>query len=199
MLSLQSSVSNRLADTEDSQVVAANYQRDVQTAAYLTTQNASTPECDAGGTPLGASFGKGTQLLGLESNLDATTHLYDTVISYQSVKNTTSGTPVYSLVRIECQNGNLTTPTGIQTVSYDLAVSQGVPTISCVESASNCSQTLANTGWIPTQQVANVSFAIKQPKTNDAYTLVATPQDSTSASISGNPINNPTSLTLHPV
>src|SRR5665213_2686262 len=36
VFSLQSSVSNRLTDTADSQVVAANYTKDVQAAVYIT-------------------------------------------------------------------------------------------------------------------------------------------------------------------
>jgi hypothetical protein len=76
VFSLQSGVASRLANTTDAQVVAANYQSDIQGTADITTASSSTPQCDA---PSGAI---GTQLLGLESDVGATDQ---SVISYVSV------------------------------------------------------------------------------------------------------------------
>src|SRR5580693_6286588 len=90
VFSLQSGVASRLANTTDAQVVAANYQSDIQGTADITTASSSTPQCDA---PSGAI---GTQLLGLESNVGSPTQ---TVISYVSVPVVSGSTTTYALER----------------------------------------------------------------------------------------------------
>ena len=64
VFSLQSGVSSRLANTSDAQVVAANYQSDIQGTSQITTASSSTPQCTSPTLV-------GTQLLGLWSNVNS--------------------------------------------------------------------------------------------------------------------------------
>src|SRR5271170_1380776 len=98
VLSLQGGVSNGISDSADAQVVSANYQKDVESAEMITTQPSSTPQC-----------GTGTQVLGLEWNLQGT--VYENIVSYVKVDNGSTS----SLVRQYCTNGS-TTPTSTSTV-----------------------------------------------------------------------------------
>src|SRR5271155_86719 len=76
VFSLQSGVSSRLANTSDSQVVAASYQTDIQAAAQITTASSSTPQCTSGTV-------SGTQLLGVWTNVNQSNQ---TLVSYISVQ-----------------------------------------------------------------------------------------------------------------
>jgi prepilin-type N-terminal cleavage/methylation domain-containing protein len=186
VLSLQSSVSSRLADTSDSQVVSASYENDIQSAAYLTTGPVSTPQCGPG---------TGTQLLGLESDLDQTSGLFQSIISYVRVPVT--GSSSTSLERLTCTQspaGVVSAPTRSSILSYDLPSGQAVPTISCVSSASNavCSQSLAVQQWISAQNISDVSFPITEPNSNFSYTLDASPVASTSSTDAGTPFTTDT-------
>jgi prepilin-type N-terminal cleavage/methylation domain-containing protein len=158
VFSTQTSVSNRLSDSDDAQVVSSYFIKDVQSAVELTT-----------GTT--AACGTGTQLLGLESGLSQTSNKYQTVISYVEVANSSSGKS--NLVRQLCTSGASTTPTSSTTVSYNISTSQAAPTI--VQSSSN---NPAN-GWISTEGVTNVAFKLAEPETATSsiynYTLAAVP------------------------
>jgi len=192
ILSLQSGVANRLANTSDSQVVSASYQNDVQAAAYVTTAATSTPQCGAG---------TGTQLLGMESDLNQTTGVFQTTISYVSVTNSSGTTPTYSLERLFCQSGSYT-PSSTTTLSYNLQSSQPVPTISCVSSASSllCSPSLAAQQWISAQNIADVTLNVIQPEPGHqnaggsscaagtyCYSLTGSPVASASSTNNGSP------------
>jgi prepilin-type N-terminal cleavage/methylation domain-containing protein len=191
ILSLQSGVANRLANTSDSQVVSASYQNDIQAAAYVTTAATSTPQCGAG---------TGTQLLGLESNLNQTTGVFQTTISYVTITNTGGTTPTYSLERLFCDNGSYV-PSSTTTLSYNLQSSQSIPAISCVTSASSllCSQSLAAQQWISAQNIADVTFTVAEPEpghhnsspscaTNSfCYSLTGSPVASASTTNNGSP------------
>lgn len=197
ILSLQSSVSNRLANTADSQVVSASYQNDVQAAAYVTTDATSTPQCGTG---------TGTQLLGLESDLLQKYGVFQTIISYVSVVNAGATPPTYTLERLVCsQNSSsvVSAPSSTTILSYNLPSSQPVPTISCVSSASSllCSQSLASQQFISAQNIADVTFTVAQPEpgqqnkspscaTNKyCYSLVASPVASASSTNTGSPFS----------
>lgn len=190
---LQGSVSDRLTDTGDAQVVASAYQNDVQSAQYITTQSTGTPQC-----------GGGTQLLGLEWGLNKSTGIFQTVVSYDIVDN--GGTPdTNSLVREECDN--LTTNSGVltanttSTLSYDMPASQSVPTVTCVPTTLQptpiaCTQTSIaselTSQWVATQNISSVKFDITEPKTNYEYTLLAVPADSATVQSAGTPISSTT-------
>src|SRR5450631_4449143 len=45
ILSLQNSVSSRLAENADAQVVSSTFIKDVQSATFITTSAASSPQC----------------------------------------------------------------------------------------------------------------------------------------------------------
>jgi type II secretory pathway pseudopilin PulG len=173
---LQSSVSNRLLDSGDAQVVTATFQSDVQSASYVTTQSASTPQC-----------GTGTQLLGLEWNIIPATGVFQNVVSYDIVTNSGTST-TYSLVRHYCTNGSMT-PSNSSTLSYDLPVSQAPPTVICASTAKSCA---TSTQWISAQDVLTVKFDVTEHASNYEYTLLAVPAGSAASQPAGSPIVNTT-------
>ena len=170
MFKLQSSISTRLTNTEDSQIASIHYTADVEGAGSITTAPSISPEC-----------GTGTQLLGLQGNGT------NTVTSYMSVKTGTT----YSLVRNVCTSGGSVTPTRSTTVVTSLSSSQAPPTITYVSGAPNTS---ASTSWVDAQYVLNISWPIVAPENLNgssgsyAYTLVASPAASSITSgTSGSP------------
>jgi prepilin-type N-terminal cleavage/methylation domain-containing protein len=160
VLSLQGSVANRLSDSGDAQVVSGDYQKDVQSAANLTTN--TTAQC-----------GSGTQLLGLEWGLNPKTGTYQTVVSYVLVQN--SGGLTSSLVRQYCGSGASSTPASSFTISSDVQNTQPPPTIAGPTGSSPSS------GWISAAGVANVSFPIEAVASKYSYTLLAIPEASTNS------------------
>jgi hypothetical protein len=184
IFSLQSSGANRLADTGDSQVVLASYLPDVQSALTITTASSGSPEC-----------GTGTELLGLEWNLDQTTGFYQTVVSYVEVANGSSNPTTVNLARQFCTgNGtsevDASTPVSSAILSYDLPQSQLVPTVTCAPTSA-CNN--VSTQYISTAPVTNVSFGITEPESNYSYTMVATPAAADAVSDTGSPITSTTS------
>lgn len=180
MFSLQTGVSTRLSNSADSQAVEASFRTDVQSAARLTT-NPST---------LTTQCGPGNQLLGLEWNLDPSTHVYQNVVSYVSVPVTSGSTTTYSLVRQACTLGASTTAGSTTTVSSDLASGQLPPTV--LSAPDPAAPNDAASKWILTQNVTWVSFGIAAPETGGKsynYTLVAVPASNASASDTGGPIS----------
>ena len=101
VFSLQSSVSGRLSNTEDSAVAAATYRNDIQSAAVVTTESSSDPQC-----------GSGDQLLGLQWGLNQSTGDYETGVSYTETVNGTT----FSLTRQYCTLGNFSTPVSTATL-----------------------------------------------------------------------------------
>jgi prepilin-type N-terminal cleavage/methylation domain-containing protein len=183
IFSLQSSAANRLSDTGDSQVVLASYQPDVQSALTITTDPTGSPQC-----------GTGTELLGMEWNLDETTGFYQDVVSYVEVANGSSNPATVNLVRQFCV-GNGTTQVGPSTtvsssiLSYDLPANQVAPTVTC--SPTTACANIA-TQYISTAPVTNVSFGITEPKSNYSYTMVATPAAAAAVTDTGSPITSST-------
>jgi prepilin-type N-terminal cleavage/methylation domain-containing protein len=94
VFSLQSSVANRLSNSSDAQIVAANFRVDVQSAAYITTNQTNKPVC---------APGTGTRLLGMEWN-PVPGGGFQTVVSYFSVPVVGATTTTYSLVRQFCHH-----------------------------------------------------------------------------------------------
>ena len=183
VFSLQSSAASRLSDTGDSQVVLASYEPDVQSAQTITTATQGSPQC-----------GTGTEMLGMEWNLDATTGFYQTVVSYVEVANGSSNPTTVNLVRQFCK-GNGTTEVGPSTLvsssilSYDLPQNQVAPVVSCNPTIA-CAN--ISTQYITTAPVTNVSFGITEPKSNYSYTMVATPSAAAAVIDTGSPITSST-------
>lgn len=184
VFSLQSSTSSRLADTGDSQIVSASFQPDVQSALELTIDPSS------GKLECGTS--NGTQLIGLEWNLDQSTGNYQTLVSYVESPNGSSTS--VNLVRNLCTGTGTSTvnqtPVSTTILSYDLPNNQAAPTVTCSSSvtASQCSQDTS--GYIPTADILNVSFGITEPKSKYSYTLDAAPEVTPIVTSPGSPINN---------
>jgi hypothetical protein len=201
VLSLNSTVSTRLGNSEDSQVVQSTFRNDVQSASYITTDPTAQGIC-----------GTGHQVLGLEWNQNAATDVYQTVVSYVSVPVTRGSTTTYSLIRQECDNvqnniGTITSVTSSTVVSTNLSANSAnltnqaafVPTI-----LPGASATAATSGWIPTAAipasdaqsaqpgVSSVTWPITEPQgsTSYTYTLVASPPASDLPTIGGNPPTN---------
>lgn len=167
VFSIQGSVSHRLGDSQDAQVVSANYVQDVQSALQITTSPGAT-QC-----------GDGTQLLGLAWNLNTVTNTYQTVVSYSEVVKA----GVHLLRREYCVNGTSPTASYASTIAFDLPASQAPPVISPASI-----DTLAAAGWTSTAPVTNVKFSITEPQSNYAYSLSAVPANSSPPSTAGQPI-----------
>jgi hypothetical protein len=194
MFSLQSSVSNRLGDSGDSQVVASTFNPDVQSALALSTQSGTTDQCGPGTE---------TQLLGLASNpLSGGAGGYGTIISYAEVATGST----WSLVRQYCSSTTGTayssTPTTTTTVSYNVeqpctstvtTLCQAPPTVYDL-SGTECGTggSVGTTcGWIPivnsssaTLNVSRIEFPLAEPNTTETngayqYTLDAVPAAAT--------------------
>jgi prepilin-type N-terminal cleavage/methylation domain-containing protein len=182
VFSLQSNVTNRLTDTADAQMVASNYTKDVQAAAYITTDATSSPQCGAG---------TGTQLLSMESVLNQHTGNFQTVVSYVSVPVTSGTTTSYSLERLNCVNGSSTT-SNVSTLAYDLptfADSTLAVTVVCEAGAltSDCSNTTKQwrSGYVSAAEISTVSLNVTAPTTSFNYDLEASPAVSSSFSSGG--------------
>jgi competence protein ComGC len=174
LLSLQQGAQNRISDAADAQTVSSYYEKDVLSAEQITT-SATAAQC-----------GSGTQLLGLEWNLNLQNGQYQTVISYVVVGVGQN----LSLVRQSCTSGASATPTSSTTVSSDVPSSQQPPTISSVSGYTGS----PSTGWATTVGVMEVKFSITEPASQYSYTLDAAPAaGSSSGSLSG--VGAPASMT----
>ena len=165
VLKQQTSVSNRLTGSIDTQASSALMIRDIQNSAFLTTT--STPSC--GNT--------GTQILGLKSQGNQVYVSYD-------IKQVGSN---YYLFRFGCAAGNTTTPAADTQLAYDVPSGQSV-TVSC-SSTITCTTSVTNAGWISTAGVTQVMMNVTEPNTGTVYQVKATPRlwNPASAGLSTNP------------
>jgi prepilin-type N-terminal cleavage/methylation domain-containing protein len=167
IFTIQGSVSHRLSDSADAQIVSSNYVEDVQSALQITTSK-TAPQC-----------GGGTQLLGLAWNLSPTTNTYQTVVSYSEVQRGTT----YLLRREYCANGTSPTATSKKTISFDVAANLSPPVISPAPI-----NTLAMSGWTSSQPVTNVLFSVTEPQSGYTFSLSAVPANSSPPTTAGQPI-----------
>ena len=176
VFSSQTTVSAELTDQNDAQVVSANFQTDVQSAAQITTFASSTgpAPCVPAGTSQTQVFGL---VLGNQSE-----------ITYAIAPVTNTNT--YDLYRNVCTGGTLTES---HAVARDLP-SSAVPSsqnfldpvsITCTTGAAACAATGGTpayaTSWQPTQGITGVTFSITAPGSNYKYTLSAVPAASVSS------------------
>jgi len=176
VFSLQSSVSNRLTDSNDAQVVSVNFQNDVQSASLITTASspASAPApCGTGFQVLGLQLGNGTE------------------VSY-SAAQAPNGTK-YDLLRNSCRGGNVTSTVMASDVPASIAqptIPPATPpiTITCTQSSTTCADVPPSNNpayesdWQPTLGVTGVSFETTEPGSKFNYQLVATPLSASSSS-----------------
>jgi len=180
VFSLQSSVSNRLTDSDDAQVVSVNFQNDVQSAAMITTASAPvtapTTPCQPPGAP-------GYQVLGLQLG-------NGNLISYTA--GTTSNPKVDNLFRNRCDRaGNVITSA---VVAHDIPNPLMTPpppalvTITCTANNPTCAvgpppgNTAAYASdWQSTVGITGVYFNTTAPASTFKYRLVAVPAASASS------------------
>jgi hypothetical protein len=195
VFSLQSGVSNRLADTGDSQVIDANYQNDIQGASEITTSPNPSPSC---GPATGSLPSNSEILLSMLSQpfvASPTNTGYDTVITYVAVPVTSGTSTTYSLERLYCDNDSTTAAT-TSYLAYDLQAAN--PTVADPAATVNvtCASGDACTGissqYISAAEVANVKFNVTEPKTSDAFELDASPVAATSVTDTGSPTSSGT-------
>jgi prepilin-type N-terminal cleavage/methylation domain-containing protein len=170
---LQTSVENRIGNSNDQLVSASTFNKDVQSAQQIETVT-TPPAC-------GPATGQ-TQLVGLQWGLD-TNGTYQTVVSYVVVPTQATVAPyktTNSLVRQICTSGASTTPTNSRTISHDIATPV---TNGCTASSSPpCTVTFnpsgfmpANASWVSTQQLFGVFLNVVAPGSSFTYTLSGLP------------------------
>lgn len=150
--------SSRVSDAADAQTVANYFDRDVQSAAQLTTSAVVAGQCGPGG-----------QLLGLRWNENAQTGQYNSVVSYVEV---TVGT-THQLVRDYCAAGSSSTPSTTTYVSVDLQSGQPSPVVTPQQSA-----TAAQSGWTTSVGVTGVTLSVTEPGSSYLYALTSNPASS---------------------
>lgn len=180
---LQSSVSNRLGDTVDSQVVESTFQNDVSSALAVTAApGLSAEECGPSSE---------TQLLGLAWSPYSTQQGggYATIVTYAEVQNGSQ----WNLVRQYCTGGYSQTPATSTIVAYNIQApcATGQST-GCQGPAQVLLQSgldeAAESSWVPvvdsnatSNNVATVEFPLADPNATEKggaydYTLTATPE-----------------------
>lgn len=171
VFSVQSSVSAELTDQNDAQVVSANFQSDVQSAALITTTNNST-------SPAPCASGSQYQVLGLVFGNQSE-------ISYTVAAVTNTNT--YDLYRNVCTASN---PMQSHVVARDVpssALHASPVTITCVTGATACQTTGGTpayaTSWQSTIGITGVTFAVVEPGSNYSFSLTAVPAASVSSTL----------------
>jgi prepilin-type N-terminal cleavage/methylation domain-containing protein len=173
VFSLQGSVTNRLSDSGDAQVVSASFESDVQSASFITAPLAPTkgvlqtpPQnpvpCE---TTAQSTSTLTTEVLGLEWGTGKTE------VSYLDAPQGSS----YNLLRNFCQKGS-TVPVSSVVVSRDVSFGQ-TATVTCSTLASTqCTGTTNyKNSWISAAGVTGVTFNITEPGSNYTYSLTALP------------------------
>ncbi len=146
-LQQQTTVSNRLADSSDSQLTSALYVRDVQSATMVTTSGSATSPVPCGS---GTTF-----LLGLNWNKPSGGQ---NVVSYW----VTSG----KLVRNSCTGGS----PSVNAINID-----GITSVAATI-CPTCASSGWTSGWVSTAGVSSISLAVTQSASNFRYNLLAVPR-----------------------
>ena len=200
VINLQGSASTNLSDSNDALIGSANFSRDIQSAAEMTTQPTAIG-CGAS-TPANPE----TQLLGLAwgpNNASQIVGGFQTVVSYvsETVTNPQTNAVTYSLLRQQCGGGQSTTPTSTQTLSHDLGANPSL-TIYGSGTAANTFPAITpcfSTAWANVQNpaaslplplptgcaatptnVTKVVLVVTEPGSNYNYSLVGVSTNSSS-------------------
>lgn len=188
---VQTGISDRLSSSGDTQIVSANFARDIQSAVSLTTSQNSLPQC-----------GNASPILGLEwpQMVNSQPTGFTTVVSYSVIPSGTT----YQLVRNLCAavGENPATPS---TPTITNVLSQNVlPTliaqITCDPAVKTCPS--ASTSWTSVVGVQSVTLSINESTSSNAqenpgnyyvYALNASPR---SWDFSNGALNNVSPLEL---
>ena len=180
MFSLQSSVTNRLTDSGDAQVVSVNFQNDVQSASLITTASspisAPTTPCE----PIGAS---GFQVLALQTGAG-------NLISYTGVANLISATFTTCIGTSATERATSRVrrsythnmPASILNAATPLVVitcTAGNPTCAVRYSPNNTPAYASD--WQSTVGITGVTFKTTAPGSQFTYQVVAVPAASASS------------------
>ena len=178
IMTITPTISNKLSDSGDAEVLSASFTKDVQGASMVTAAAASTSP---------AACGRGTQLLGLQ-------YPNGQWISYSLVTNGAGPTAVQNLYRNTCQtSGGVPSVTSSAIVSHDVVNTSGTgppaAMVTCTNStAASCAGTLPNqawqTGWVSTAQVSTIALPLTYVASNYQQTMTASPSGGVN---SGNP------------
>jgi type II secretory pathway pseudopilin PulG len=179
VLSLNTSVGNRLTDAADAQIISVNFQNDVQTATQLTTAS----------TPNPAACGSGFQILGLQFG-DQSETSYTTEQSADGKTN--------DMFRNQCTGGTVTSS---QLVAHDVPasmLSSSPVTVTCASASTEaCVPGDQNTQayqniWVSTAGVTKVTFqATVFPGSSFTFQAVGVPAaGSNSANLTPPPAQN---------
>ncbi len=189
VITQQTTATNKVSDSQDTQTVSQNFVQDVQNAFALTTNSAVTSPTTCGShTPILSMYWGSAPI----------------VVSYDVV---TVGNSNY-LYRELCTNGGNTTPTSSRAIAYDvqnnLSSSLTINGKSCPPSSVSCyngtAQQAAAAGWASAVGVTSVQLAVTPQLKGDtvySYALAGVPRVSSSSSRGfTQPPGHPTALSL---
>ena len=201
VINLQGQASTNLSDSNDALIGSANFSRDIQSAAQLTTQSTAI------GCGASTQANPETQLLGLAwgpNNASQIVGGFQTVVSYvsETVTNPQTNAVTYSLLRQQCGGGQSTTPTATQTLSKDLGANPALTIYGSGTTANTFPDITAcfSTAWanvqnpadslqtVPTgcattpTSVTKVALVVTEPGSNYNYSLVGVSTNSSSNS-----------------
>ncbi len=191
---LQTGVANRLGNTSDAQQISAVFANDVSGAQYFTTAPAISPSTDC--VPAGSSSGY-ERIMGLEINRDSINGKFATLISYDRVSVTSPSGTTYELVRLACNGEGVTTATTTSVLAYGFSAND-MPVANCTSNAPTtlaaspiaCSLAIQSSGWMSTESVSDVTFAVVEPASGFSFHLAASPINNISSTVTGSPVSN---------
>ena len=191
VFSLQSSVSNRLTDSDDAQITSINFSQDVQSAVLLTT--ASSPATPSACTPpppatpgsavLSLQLGNSTEVTySAAPNQDGTTYNLSRVLCSLS-----GGTPTYESSTVVARDLE-----AIPVVTVPQCATPATPTVTaCVVEQAATPSTPAiyqyQTAWVTPIGVTGVSFQGTGSGSNYQYQFSAVPNTAASSTSSADP------------
>ncbi len=175
IISIQPSITNRLSDSGDAQVVSTSFDKDVQSAQMITTAAGATP------------CGPGTQILGLQNGTAQ--------VSYSLITQGAGAGAVQSLVRNACNNGALSSSVVVSHNVVNPSPGGGNPvaTVTCsVSTAPACtgSPPAVQTTWVSVAEVDNVSLPLTYVASSYTQNLLAVPIGGTNSGTTTN-VNAP--------
>jgi len=154
----QSGVSGRLSDSSSAELTSAYYVRDVQSAAFVTTDAQATLP-----SPCGTGVSTGQFKLGL--SWGSTTAAGGANVAYWEDPTTDV------LTRYYCPTGS-STPTSRDPIAHGLSTTDGIQTTISPSSAAE----EAATGWTATDGISGVTLAASESASSYSFSLVGAPR-----------------------